>query len=67
MAAPPPTIDSLLKAGQTFDPPPEFPTRAWVKDGELHRRAEADPGEFWAAMAWEFVTFRTPWTKVLEW
>jgi acetyl-CoA synthetase len=61
------TIDSLLKAGQSFDPPPSFRERAWVKGGELHRLAEKDFEGFWAKMAADLVTFRAPWTKVLEW
>jgi acetyl-CoA synthetase len=61
------TIDSLLKAGQMFDPPPSFRERAWVKGEELHRLAEMDFEGFWAKMAADLVTFRKPWTKVLEW
>lgn len=63
MASPPgaQTIDSLLKAGETFDPPPEFRESAWIKGVDLYRRAEADPEAFWAKMAREFVRFRTPW------
>jgi len=64
---PAPTIDSLLKAGPSFDPPPEFRARAWVNDESLYRRAEADPEAFWAGIAREFVTFRRPWSRVLEW
>ena len=50
MASPAPrqTIDSLLKAGRPFDPPPDFRVRAWVTGDEMHRRAEGDPGAFGA-------------------
>ena len=69
MASPGPrqTIDSLLRTGTTFDPPPNFRERAWGKGDEMHRRPERDPEVFWADMAREFVTFRRPCSKVLEW
>ena len=50
MASPAPrqTIDSLLGTGTTFDPPPNFRKRAWMKGDALHRCAEGDPGAFGA-------------------
>lgn len=61
------TIDSLLKEGKAFEPPPAFRERSLTRGVELYRRAEAGAEGFWAAMAKELIAFRRPWSKVLEW
>jgi acetyl-CoA synthetase len=65
-----PNIDSVLIEKRTFDPPPEFSSKAHVKSMEeyqrLYRAAEADPEKFWSEIAKDLHWF-APWTKVLEW
>jgi acetyl-CoA synthetase len=63
-------IQSVLKEGRVFDPPPAFSAAAHVQSAAqldaLRRDAERDPEGFWAGIARELHWF-TPWQKVLEW
>ncbi len=63
-------IDSTLTESRKFPPPPEFSTRAWVKNFDeyqaLCRRADADPDAFWAECARNLHWFK-PFSKTLEW
>jgi acetyl-CoA synthetase len=63
-------IESILREGRKFPPPPEFSRAAYVKSmaeyEALCRRAEQDPEGFWAECAKELAWFK-PFDKVLEW
>jgi acetyl-CoA synthetase len=63
-------IESILREGRKFPPPPEFSRAANVKTmaeyDALCRRAEQDPEGFWAECAKELAWFK-PFDKVLEW
>jgi acetyl-CoA synthetase len=63
-------IESILREGRKFPPPPEFSRAANVKSmaeyEALCRRAEQDPEGFWAECAKELAWFK-PFDKVLEW
>jgi acetyl-CoA synthetase len=63
-------IQSVLKEGRVFDPPPAFSAAAHVQSAAqldaMRRDAERDPEAFWAGIARELHWF-SPWQKVLEW
>jgi acetyl-CoA synthetase len=63
-------IESILREGRKFPPPPEFSRAANVKSmaeyEAICRRAEQDPEGFWAECAKELAWFK-PFDKVLEW
>ncbi len=63
-------IESLLKAGKTFEPPVEGRDKAWVKSmDEYHaayKRSMDDPEGFWAERAGELVSWDKKWDSVLE-
>ncbi len=59
-------IDVLLSEARRFAPPADFQRAALVRDRSLHDGATADPEKYWAAQA-ETLTWRTKWSKVLEW
>ncbi|MDX2165794.1 MAG: acetate--CoA ligase [Deltaproteobacteria bacterium] len=63
-------IQSVLKEGRVFEPPPAFSAAAHIQSAAqldaLRRDAERDPEAFWAGIARELHWF-TPWTQVLEW
>ena len=63
-------IESLLKAGKTFEPPVEGRDQAWVKSMDEYnaeyKRSMDDPDGFWADRAEELVTWDKKWDSVLE-
>src|SRR3984957_6167292 len=63
-------IDSTLTESRKFPPPPEFSSKAWVKDFDqytaLCQRADADPDGFRAEAAGNLHWFK-PFGKTLEW
>ena len=63
---PPAEIADLLQEDRSFQPPPEFRSKANVSDPGVYERADKDPEAFWASFASELEWF-TPWTKILEW
>jgi acetyl-CoA synthetase len=62
-------IESALREQRRFAPPREFAARARLKADELaalHRRAQADPVEFWAELARAHLHWRRPFTRTLD-
>ena len=59
-------LDTLLLEERRFPPPPDFVSRAHVKDAAVYAEAEADPEAFWARWAEELHWYRK-WDRVLEW
>jgi acetyl-CoA synthetase len=59
------TIDTLLKEGRTFLPPPAFRKTAHVGSPAAYR-AGSRRLSFWSARAKELEWFK-PWKKVLDW
>ena len=63
---PPAAIEALFDEHRTFPPPPEFASRATVRDAAIYAEAAADPDAWWSAQA-ERLAWRRPWTEVLDW
>jgi len=61
------TIDALSHENRRFSPPAEFSAGAHVSDSGLHDEAAGDLETFWARQAAELITWKQPWSKVLEW
>jgi acetyl-CoA synthetase len=59
-------LDTLGTETRTFPPPPDFVRQANVSDPAIYERAEKDFEGFWAEQA-RTLTWRKPFTKVLEW
>jgi acetyl-CoA synthetase len=59
-------IEALLDERRTFPPPPDFASRARVRDPEIYARAAADAERFWEGEAQALRWFE-PWRKVLVW
>ena len=59
-------LDTLGTETRTFPPAPEFVAHANVSDPKIYERAEKDFEGFWAEQA-RTLTWRKPFTKVLEW
>ena len=59
-------LDTLGSETRTFTPPPEFVRQANVTDPAIYERADKDFEGFWAEQA-RTLTWRKPFTKVLEW
>ena len=59
-------LDTLGSETRTFPPPPDFVAQANVSDPAIYERAERDFEGFWAEQA-RSLTWRKPFTKVLEW
>ena len=59
-------LDTLGTETRTFPPAPEFVAQANVGDPKIYERAEKDFEGFWAEHA-RTLTWRKPFTKVLEW
>ena len=62
-----PTIEVYEVENRTFPPSEEFKATALSCGSELYDEANADYEAFWARQARELVTWRKPFTKVLEW
>ncbi|MFZ9895693.1 MAG: acetyl-coenzyme A synthetase N-terminal domain-containing protein, partial [Candidatus Limnocylindrus sp.] len=59
-------IETFQAAGLSF--PPDAATAAAANvSAEIYAEAAADPVAFWAKQARERLTWRTPFTKTLEW
>jgi acetyl-CoA synthetase len=59
-------LETFAGEGRSFAPPAEFKARANVKDPAIYERAAKDLEGFWAEQA-RGLTWRKPFTKVLEW
>ena len=59
-------LETFSQEDRRFPPPPEFVAQANVKDPEVYDRAAKDLEGFWAEQA-KTLTWRKPFTKVLEW
>ena len=59
-------LDTLGTETRVFPPPPEFVRQANVTDPAIYERADRDFEAFWAEHA-RTLTWRKPFTKVLEW
>lgn len=51
---------------QDYAPPAAFAANA-IGTADLYERAEADPTAFWDEQAQQRITWRTPYTEVLDW
>jgi len=60
-------IEALLDERRTFPPPAEFTANAVIRDGEVYRRAQADPEGFWCGLAAEFLDWFEAPRKGMEW
>ena len=63
-------IQSLLKEKRVFAPSKEFAKQAnWTprRVAELRKLGAQNPQRFWAQMAKEYVSWFSPWKKVLDW
>jgi acetyl-CoA synthetase len=63
---PPAAIEARFDEHRTFPPPPEFASRAAVRDTAIYAEATADPDAWWSAQA-ERLAWRRRWTEVLDW
>ncbi|MEO8360303.1 MAG: acetate--CoA ligase [Vicinamibacteria bacterium] len=63
-------IDSLMKEGRVFPPPPAFAKKAHVQSLDqykaLYDRSIENPEDFWGEQA-ETLTWQRKWDTVLEW
>ena len=59
-------IDNLLHESRRFAPDPEF-TASAVAQTEIYDRAKTQGDEFWANQSRELLTWRTPFTRSLDW
>jgi acetyl-CoA synthetase len=63
-------IESILKEGRVFPPPPEFARAAHVGSLDdyraIYERSVSDPEGFWAEQA-ETLLWRRKWDRVLDW
>ena len=59
-------LETFSQEDRRFPPPPEFVAQANVKDPAIYERAAKDLEGFWAEQA-KTLTWRKPFTKVLEW
>ena len=65
------TIESLSAlahdAGESYPPSPEFRAQANQNSSEIYLRAAADPEAYWAEQAQNRLTWKKPFTEVLDW
>src|SRR5437763_1869161 len=59
-------LETFSQEDRRFPPPPAFTAKANVKDPGIYERAAKDLEGFWAEQA-KTLTWRKPFTKVLEW
>ena len=59
-------LETFSQEDRRFPPPPEFVAKANVKDPATYDRAAKDLEGFWAEQARQ-LSWRKPFTKVLEW
>ena len=63
-------IESILREGRVFPPPPEFARAAHVGSLDayqaMYERSVSDPEAFWAEQA-ETLLWRKKWDRVLDW
>jgi acetyl-CoA synthetase len=62
-------IKSVLLEERTFDPPPQFTARAFLKPADVERmraRAQEDNVGFWSELAARELTWQTPFTVRLD-
>src|SRR3981081_4005578 len=59
-------LETVAREDRSCAPPAEFKARANVKDPAIYERASKDLEGFWAEQA-RGLTWRKPFTKVLEW
>src|SRR5438045_1985968 len=59
-------LETFSQEDRRFPPPPEFVAQANVRDPQAYERAAKDLEGFWAEQA-KMLTWRKPFTKVLEW
>ena len=59
-------LETFSQEDRRFPPPPEFVAQANVKDPAIYERAAKDLEGFWSEQA-NALTWRKPFTKVLEW
>jgi acetyl-CoA synthetase len=59
-------LETFAQEDRSFPPPPEFAAQANVKDKAIYDRAAKDLEGFWAEHA-KTLTWRKPFSKVLEW
>lgn len=65
----PGAIDSTLDETREFLPSKSFAEKATIDSNryaDMHREADSDPESFWAKEA-QNISWREPWTRVLEW
>ena len=58
-------LDSFLEENRTFDPPPEFVSRAVASDPTIYESAAADPRAFWEGFANE-LEWVERWDKTID-
>jgi acetyl-CoA synthetase len=61
------TIEALLQERRSYPPPDEFRARARIKDDSIYAEAAADREAFWGRMAEQYVTWFTPFERILDW
>ena len=65
------TIESLSAlahdAGDTYPPSPEFRAHANQNASEVYLRAAADPEAYWAEQAQSRLSWKKPFTEILDW
>ena len=59
-------LETFSQEDRRFPPPPAFAAKANVKDAAIYERATKDLEGFWAEQA-RTLSWRKPFTKVLEW
>jgi acetyl-CoA synthetase len=63
---PTPSLENLSTETRRFPPDPKFTEQANVH-GEIYAWAAANPDGFWAEQARDLISWRVPFTEVLDW
>jgi len=61
-----PALENMLNETRAFPPSAQFATQANAHE-DMYLAADADRLEFWAEQARKHVTWKTPFTQVLDW